>query len=228
LDLLALHEFIVKVTVFMRASGSRTELSPEIADLFTKYARALADQGLLVSAAKYCRCVFVFEFFEHQIGERPLIPLNCCMRRGNSEESMILRDRLYRSRASQQCLQVLGSAPQFPFTQVPVEKSQPVRGTQQTSIKRLGAAAYANNSQSNVQQAQAYQSSMQNGTISAQAPAVVSFVFIVSVLSRFVVILSMAYVHHNQAPQLPAGWMALQDPTSGRTYYANQATGETT
>jgi protein transport protein SEC31 len=55
LDLLALHEFVVKVTVFMRASGSRSELSPEIADLFTKYAGALADQGLLVSAAKYCR-----------------------------------------------------------------------------------------------------------------------------------------------------------------------------
>jgi hypothetical protein len=64
LDLLALHEFVVKVTVFMRASGSRTELSPEIADLFTKYAGALADQGLLVSAARYCRYVSVVGFFE--------------------------------------------------------------------------------------------------------------------------------------------------------------------
>lgn len=25
---------------------------------------------------------------------------------------------------------------------------------------------------------------------------------------------------------LPSGWVALQDPTSGRTYYANQTTGE--
>jgi protein transport protein SEC31 len=27
--------------------------------------------------------------------------------------------------------------------------------------------------------------------------------------------------------QLPAGWIALQDPSSGQTYYANQTTGET-
>ena len=27
---------------------------------------------------------------------------------------------------------------------------------------------------------------------------------------------------------LPAGWIALQDPTSGNTYYANQTTGEVT
>lgn len=30
-----------------------------------------------------------------------------------------------------------------------------------------------------------------------------------------------------QNDQLPAGWVALQDPSSGRTYYANQTTGET-
>ena len=30
------------------------------------------------------------------------------------------------------------------------------------------------------------------------------------------------------APVLPPGWLAMQDPTSGRTYYANQQSGETT
>mmetsp|Transcript_62957 Transcript_62957/g.74463 ORF Transcript_62957/g.74463 Transcript_62957/m.74463 type:complete len:298 (+) Transcript_62957:571-1464(+) len=30
------------------------------------------------------------------------------------------------------------------------------------------------------------------------------------------------------ANQLPPGWMAIQDPASGMTYYANQTTGETT
>lgn len=32
----------------------------------------------------------------------------------------------------------------------------------------------------------------------------------------------------NASNQLAAGWTALQDPASGRTYYANQTTGETT
>jgi len=31
----------------------------------------------------------------------------------------------------------------------------------------------------------------------------------------------------NQVNQLPPGWIALQDPGSGNTYYANQSTGET-
>jgi protein transport protein SEC31 len=30
------------------------------------------------------------------------------------------------------------------------------------------------------------------------------------------------------ADELPPGWVSLQDPSSGNTYYANQATGETT
>lgn len=55
LDLLALHEFVVKVTVFMKAAGESKTLPSEIADPFSEYAAALADQGLLVTAAKYCR-----------------------------------------------------------------------------------------------------------------------------------------------------------------------------
>lgn len=58
MDLKALHEFVVKVTVFTQACGGSTKLTPQIADLFTKYAEALAEQGLLITAAKYCRCVF--------------------------------------------------------------------------------------------------------------------------------------------------------------------------
>ena len=56
-DLLALHEFVVKVTVFMKAASTKQDLSPEIALLFSTYAGSLADQGQLVTAAKYCRYV---------------------------------------------------------------------------------------------------------------------------------------------------------------------------
>ena len=48
---------MVKVTVFMKAAGTKQDLSAEIAALFSKYAESLADQGLLVTAAKYCRYV---------------------------------------------------------------------------------------------------------------------------------------------------------------------------
>ena len=56
-DMLALHEFVVKVTVFLKAVGNRAELSTKVADLFAEYAGALAEQGLFVTAAKYCRYV---------------------------------------------------------------------------------------------------------------------------------------------------------------------------
>lgn len=55
LDLLALHDFIVKVSVFMKAVDSSVILDESVAKNFTEYANALAEQGLLVTAAKYCR-----------------------------------------------------------------------------------------------------------------------------------------------------------------------------
>lgn len=94
---MALHDFVVKVTVFMKAVDSSVILSEDVALIFTQYANALAEQGLLVTAAKYCR--------------------------GSSLESKVLRDRLYRSRESPGCLAALGSAPEFPFSLVQVKKA---------------------------------------------------------------------------------------------------------
>lgn len=181
-DLLALHDFVVKVTVFLNAVGNRAEVSEFVASLFSTYAGALADEGLLVTAAKYCR--------------------------GNSEECKILRDRLYRSRASQQCLQVLGTPPPFPFSLATIKKSTGTKyrgatnnqlqatsnNTQAQNTSCVQGASYASNNQVGQQQTQA---------VSAPAPA------------------------EQAAPQLPAGWIALQDPASGMTYYANQTTGQT-
>lgn len=55
LDIKALHEFVVKVSVFLMAIGPNAQLDAEDANLFTTYASKLAEQGLLVAAAKYSR-----------------------------------------------------------------------------------------------------------------------------------------------------------------------------
>lgn len=52
---MALHDFVVKVTVFSRAIDSSVAFSEDVAAIFTQYANSLAEQGLLVTAAKYCR-----------------------------------------------------------------------------------------------------------------------------------------------------------------------------
>jgi hypothetical protein len=55
LDLLALHDFVVKVSVFLKAVGPLATLEPEDAEIFSKYATKLSEQGLFVTAAKYSR-----------------------------------------------------------------------------------------------------------------------------------------------------------------------------
>lgn len=177
LDLAALHEYVVKVSVFLKALGPSAILGQEDAENFSIYATKLAEQGLLESAAKYSRSV--------------------------SKESKELQDRLYRSKASQKCLAAMGGvAPAFPFTLADVKKSRvPTQPKKATSNK--GTSQYM------------------NGGPSARSSNGYS---------------NQAYVQESQPTQpatiapgdLPAGWVALQDPSSGNTYYANQATGEVT
>jgi protein transport protein SEC31 len=173
MDLLALHEYVVKTSVYLQAVGTTAQLSVEDAATFSKYAEKLAEQGLLVAAAKYCK--------------------------GDSMDSKILRDRLYRSRASQKCLAAMGgSPPEFPYVMQDVKQYRgPARntanrgyGTQVSSVS--SASGYS-------QQQQAY---AQEQPAAAAAPVA--------------------------SNALLAGWMELQDPGSGRTYYANQTTGEVT
>lgn len=170
IDLMAFHEFVVKVSVFIKAAGSKANMPEDIADLFTKYASILADQGLFVTAAKYVA--------------------------GESQESMVLRDRLYRSRASQGCYAALGSAPEFPFSMVNVGKS---RG--QTTVTKGRQVQVSQQPNANGHHAQQSQQPANVASTSTAQPAA--------------------------GDQLPAGWIMLQDPSSGMSYYANQTTGET-
>jgi len=122
-----------------------------------------------------------------------------------------LRDRLYRSRASHKCLAAMGGeAPEFPYSLADVKQNQgssrahnqtkTKKGYRRSNSSRSVTHASAENigcSQTQQQtQKQSYSQTQQLPPVSAVPTA------------------------------LPAGWIELQDPSSGRSYYANQTTGE--
>jgi protein transport protein SEC31 len=192
LDLNTLHEFVVKASVFLQAVGSSAVLSPEDAQLFTKYAEKLAEQGLLIPAAKYCK--------------------------GDSEESKILRDRLYRSRASQACLAVMGGRPpEFPFIMEDIKQARAPARTQQSNQKTYGRNNASASTDANVYgQQQLHQQAYSQQQVQQQAYAQQQ-----SYPSQQ----AAATVPSNA---LPLGWTEAQDPSTGMMYYYNQSTGETT
>ena len=52
---MSLHKFVEKVAIFMLASGSSSDIPESVADILFEYSKILAEQGMFVSAAKYCR-----------------------------------------------------------------------------------------------------------------------------------------------------------------------------
>ncbi len=136
--------------------------------------------------------------------------------RGDSNQSQILRDRLYRSKSSPDCLTAMGGvAPDFPFSFVDVQKSRgPTidRAAQhaQAQAHATQQAAYAREQDAYAAQQASYAAQQQQATT---AP-------------------SSSYLAPEESTSvtdaLPPGWMALQDPASGHYYYAHQTTGEVT
>lgn len=150
MDLAALHEYIIKVSIFLRAVGPSATLEAEDAELFSQYAAKLAEQGLFATAAKYSR--------------------------GESQDGKVLRDRLYRSKASPSCLAAMGGvAPEFPFSMSDVNKSR-VQPTQQRSSKQAANAssAYSQSSNGYSQQPYTQQSSVTQSASAGQTSQPVS------------------------------------------------------
>eukprot|EP00986_Skeletonema_menzelii_P016410 scaffold14541_cov137-Skeletonema_menzelii.AAC.2 len=184
-NLLSLQDFVEKVSVFMQALDGSVDLDDEVSNLFADYSKALANQGDLVSAAKYLK--------------------------GNTKDTNELRDRIYRSRFGSFCPELMASPPDFPYNYVNVGVARDLHGI---TLKQPVAQTQQYHEQQQPQQ-QEQQITYETQSFASQ---------------------SNAQVQQQQPQQeaqqsssgLPQGWVALQDPSSGRTYYANQNTGEST
>jgi protein transport protein SEC31 len=167
------QDFIKKVSLFSQVASSA--LTPDVERIYTKYSQVVAEQGLLVTAAKYCA--------------------------GNSLEANILRDRLYRSRASQRCVEVLQVTPDFPYDISHIEDSQG-----QVMAQAIDQYEYS-------------------AEVSQAAASVVSEHYQEGEYGSYP---TTQTVHENDSDELPPGWVGLHDASSNNWYYANEATGETT
>lgn len=183
-DIAAVHDFVVKVSIFLMAVGPNAPLEEQDSEIFSLYASKLAEQGLFATAAKYSK--------------------------GDTEAAVVLRDRLYRSKASGDCLSAMGNVPpNFPFKYSDI---QPSRGPtiDRAAQEAQRQAAAAQQAAYIAQQDELQRQHEEQQTVAAQS-----------------------HTQNSQATSadlgtLPPEWMELQDPASGQYYYANQSTGETT
>jgi protein transport protein SEC31 len=246
-DHLALHNFAIKVAIFMQTGSRNHSLSEETSQILLKYAEILANQGLFPAAAKYCK--------------------------SQSQECRELSDRLYRSKDSQLCTQALGYAPEFPYSYINVGIApKPKLTTSNTAVssniqRSTGQASYSRaqvqtamqssqisdtygytgqnqqymptqqqQQQNYVQQPQVYnQQASSQYNPAQQQPAAQYNPAQQQPAAQYNPTQQQPAAQYSQPTatnadggQLPPGWVVLQDPSSGRPYYANSSTGETT
>lgn len=210
-----LHDFCTQVSILQQACPHAT-LPDDAAELFTKYAKLLADEGLLAAAATYAK-------------------------------DGILQDRLYRSRSSPACLAAMhNQPPTFPFQMQQVDACRGVVNmTEQREAAEQARIAAERQAEYQRQQAeyQKQQAEYQRQQREAQQAALAE-------QRAHQQTEQQAQQQRQQQQQqkqhptngygnqaaptpatvggLPEGWMELQDPSSGRPYYYNQTSQETT
>lgn len=157
--------------------------------------------------------------YAQTLADQGLLSLAARYCKGTSMESRILRDRLYRSRSSHRCLAEMGSPPEFPYS----VESFSAQSQQLPSTSTSSRSSRASRAQ---HQRQAYESQQQSPVHEQHSHQVVG-----QPGTAAISVAEPSYA--TSAPPtssdvLPPGWLALQDPASGMTYYANETTGETT
>lgn len=220
-DHMALHNFVLKFDIFMQTGSRNYAFSKNISEPLFKYAKILADQGLFQYAAKYCR--------------------------SDSQECKELSDRLYRSKDSQICTQALGFIPEFPYQYTIVgvapkpKATAPVAANTIQQPRTPAQSAYVRThpqttTQTSHPNAQSYASSAQsNEFMASHQPATYQQIYTHHTSTEYGGSQDQSAAQYHSGAlasasidELPTGWVSLQDPASGRTYYANSVTGETT
>lgn len=206
LDTMELQNYVEKVSVFTRVNTVES-LGPECSSFFTKYAELVANEGRLDIALSYLK------------GESSL-------------EISILIDRLYHAGNKK-----AGSrAPAFPFVKTTLEVTNPsdpanmTKGTKTGNVAAKSAVVTAATTLSQgtvvgVIHPRGSFTGAQGGTGGAAAAVAAATAAQYAATASTSVSVPMP-IPTPTASILPAGWIQLVDPTSGHTYYVDQATGQ--
>lgn len=209
LSTIALQHYVEKVVIYTQANPC-DDLGEECAHFFSQYASLLASQGKLDYAAKYLR--------------------------GTTLEESILRDRLYHASP----FKAPGERPPvFPFQKIIVntvlqqQENVPINRAESNDASAVfskGGAGVTSPQPTNPHAAATLKASQSMSaaspnpynqqssyTQSSQQPATMN-------VSNKPGPVDIAPAANNA---LPAGWIQLIDPNSGRPYYCNQTTGVT-